>query len=44
MSEDIGEARDLASDHPEKLRELETRLRLIYEDVRSESPVWTFAE
>ena len=44
MSDDIGEARDLSSENPEKLREMETRLRSLYADVRAEGPVWMFAE
>jgi len=40
LRDDIGETRDLASTHGDKLRELRELLRGKYAEVRGESPVW----
>ena len=40
LRKDIGEKNDLAVAKPARLKEMSTKLRKIYEEVRDESPVW----
>ena len=40
LRDDIGEDDDLASKQPDRLRELSGKLRVLYREVRDESPVW----
>jgi arylsulfatase A len=40
LESDIGETRDLAEEHPERLARMSAALRRLYREVRDESPVW----
>ncbi|HUG69440.1 MAG TPA: sulfatase [Pirellulaceae bacterium] len=40
LREDLGETKNLADREPEKLKQLVDQLRIVYSEVRIESPVW----
>lgn len=40
LREDIGETSDLAAREPERLVEMSAKLRVLYTEIREESPVW----
>lgn len=40
LESDIGETKDLAEEHPERLARMSAALQQLYREVRDESPVW----